>query len=151
MKPITSSQALGFAPPRRPAVLCIKGPDGSTDMILTHWFSWLNYKRNPMISYAMETTASLGLNVEEDSEIILAFPPVKEALRFRGGIRTAAQGQEKQLPPGIETAAVPGLPVLVPERCDAILRCTISGSYKYPFKKVRIYNCNLEEALGEAD
>ena len=67
---ITPSQAFGSAPPRRPAVLCIKGPDGSTDMIMTQWFSWLNMKRNPMISYAMETTVSLGDLTPDEREII---------------------------------------------------------------------------------
>lgn len=148
MKAIPVSRAFGAAPPRRPAVLCLKGPNGSTDMITAQWFNWLNLKRNPMITYAMETTASLGLNVDGGSEIILAFPPVKEALLYRAGVRTAAEGQEKQLPSGVETEAVPGLSVLVPARSDAVLRCTIAGHYKYPFKKVRIFNCNLEEALG---
>ena len=92
---ITPSQAFGNAPPRRPAVLCIKGPDGSTDMIMTQWFSWLNMKRNPMISYAMETTVSLGLNVKDSDEIYLAFPPVKDALLYKAGVRTAYEGKDK--------------------------------------------------------
>ena len=149
MNTLTPSQAFGVAPPRRPAVLCVKGPDGSTDMITTQWFNWLNFKRNPMIAYAMETTAGLGLNVDEGSEVWLAFPPVREAARFRAGIRTAAAGKEKQLPPGIEAVTVPGVPVLAPARSEAVLHCTIAGHYKYPFKKVRIFNCNLEEALGD--
>ncbi|MBQ7521064.1 MAG: hypothetical protein IJU12_12165 [Clostridia bacterium] len=149
MNAIPVSRAFGAAPPRRPAVLCIKGPDGSTDMILTQWFSWLNIKRNPMIAYAMETTATIGLNVKDKDEVYLAFPPVKDALRYKGGVRTAYAGKEKKLPEGVVPVTLPQVPVLVPEKTEVLLRCTIAGSYKYPFKKVRIYNCNLEEALAE--
>ena len=148
---ITPSQAFGSAPPRRPSVLCLKGPDGSTDMIMTQWFSWLNMKHNPMISYAMETTVSLGLNVKDNDEVYLAFPPVKDALLYKAGVRTACEGKDKPLPKGIVPVTVPGVPVQVPQKTQVILRCTIAGSYKYPFKKVRIYNCNLEEALAEPD
>ena len=151
MKSLTVSQAFGIAPPRRPAVLCVKGPDGSTDLIMTQWFNWLNIKRNPMITYAMETTASLGLNVKDNDTVYLAFPPVRDALLYKAGIRTAYDGKDKRLPQGILPVSVPGVPVLVPEGSEAILRCEIAGSYKYPFKKVRIYNCNLAQALGETD
>ncbi|MCQ2454242.1 MAG: hypothetical protein MJ136_06840 [Clostridia bacterium] len=82
MKTISVSEAFALAPPRRPAVLCIKGPNGSTDMIMTSWFNWLNIKRQPMISYAMERTRSLGLNAAEMDELYLAFPPVNDALRY---------------------------------------------------------------------
>ena len=104
-----------------------------------------------MISYAMETTVSLGLNVKDSDEIYLAFPPVKDALLYKAGVRTAYEGKDKPLPKGIVPVTVPAVPVQVPEKTEVILRCTIAGSYKYPFKKVRIYNCNLEEALGEPD
>ena len=146
---ISPSRAFASAPPRRPAVLCIKGPDGSTDMVMTQWFSWLNMTRNPMISYAMETTLNLGLNVKDNDEIYLAFPPVKDALLYNAGIRTAYEGKEKTLPKGITPVTVPNVPVQVPDKTEVLLRCTIAGNYKYPFKKVRIYNCNLEEALAE--
>ena len=66
MQSIPVSEAFGIAPPRRPAVLCLPGPDGSTDLIATQWFTWLNLKRNPMLSYALERSANLGLNVETD-------------------------------------------------------------------------------------
>ena len=148
---ISPSRAFASAPPRRPAVLCIKGPDGSTDMVMTQWFNWLNLKHNPMISYAMETTLSLGQNVKPNDTVYLAFPPVKEALLYKSGIRTAYDGKTKALPEGIVPVALPDVPVLVPEGSEAVLKCTIEGSYKYPFKKVRIYNCNLEEAQGESE
>lgn len=147
MKTISVSEAFSLAPPRRPAVLCIKGPNGSTDMIMTSWFNWLNMRRQPMISYAMERTRSLGLNAAEMEEVYLAFPPVNDALRYQNGVRTAAEGEEKALPNGVSTCHWEGIPVEVPEDCDVILRCTVEGSYNYPFKKVRIFNCNLEEAL----
>ncbi|MCR4884381.1 MAG: hypothetical protein K6A68_12465 [Clostridiales bacterium] len=151
MKILSVNQAFGMAPPRRPAVLCIAGPDGSTDMVMTQWFNWLNLKHNPMISYAMETTLSLGQNVKPNDTVYLAFPPVKEALLYKSGIRTAYDGKTKALPEGIVPVALPDVPVLVPEGSEAVLKCTIEGSYKYPFKKVRIYNCNLEEAQGESE
>ncbi|MBQ6564039.1 MAG: hypothetical protein IJL88_09005 [Clostridia bacterium] len=151
MKILSVNQAFGMAPPRRPAVLCIAGPDGSTDMVMTQWFNWLNLKHNPMISYAMETTLGLGQNVKNNDTVYLAFPPVKEALRYKAGIRTARDGETKELPEDIVPRALPDIPVLVPEGTEAVLKCTIEGFYKYPFKKVRIYNCNLEEAQGEME
>ena len=69
--------------------------------------------------------------------------------RDGGGVRTAYAGKEKKLPEGVVPVTLPQVPVLVPEKTEVLLRCTIAGSYKYPFKKVRIYNCNLEEALAE--
>ena len=148
MQPITPSQAFGIAPPRRPAVLCIKGPDGSTDMIKTEWFTWLNMKRQPMISFSMMRSASLGLNLKVGDALCLAFPPVEEAMLYRNGVRTAYDGKEKTLPEGVVPAQIGGVPVLVPQGSEAVLRCELAGAYNYPFKKVRIFNCNLEEALG---
>ena len=151
MNPISISQAFGSAPPRSPAVLCLQGPDGSTDMILVQWFTWLNIKRNPMISYAMESSASLGLNAEEKQPVYLAFPPLNEALPYKAGIRTAAEGKTKEYPSGISPVTAEGIPVMIPKDSQVVLKVTIAGSYKYPFRKVRIFNCNLEEALGEYD
>ncbi len=153
MKNISEREAFAIAVPRRPAVLCVKGPNGVTDMIMTEWFNWLNLKRQPMLSYAMNRGASLGVGLDTDDELFLAFPPVKTALCYRAGFRTAAQGQEKPLPEGVEPCAVPGIPVLVPAGTEAILRCTLFGAYNYPFKKTRIFNCNLERAyaLKEGD
>ena len=151
MKTISVSEAFCSAPPRRPAVLCLKGPRGSTDMILTEWFNWLNFKRQPMISYSMFRSASLGVDLKPGDALVLAFPPVEEAQRYRQGVRTAASGQEKELPEGVHPAAVPGVPVSVPEGREVALCCTLAGAYNYPFKKVRIFNCNLEKALGREE
>lgn len=151
MKQFTVSQAFSEAPPRSAAVLCKKGPSGSTDIITTEWFTWLNLKHQPMISFSMPRSASLGLNLEVDEEFFLAFPPRDEAVRFAAGVRTAEQGKEKQLPDGVQVMEVPGVPVLVPQRSKVILRCTLAGSYNFPFKKVKIFNCNLEDAQGEIE
>lgn|GEM_PF-1358100 len=151
MEPISVSHAFASAPPRHPAVLCVKGPDNSTDMIMTQWFTWLNIKRNPMISYAMETTANLGLNVEENTHVYLAFPPVHTALLYKAGVRTASEGKSKEYPSGIEPIKIPNVPVEIPRESETVLHISIAGSYKYPFRKIRIYNCSLEEAFGEND
>ena len=37
---------------------------------------------------------------------------------------------------------------LVPAQTEVILRCTLFGAYNYPFKKTRIFNCNLEKAFA---
>lgn len=151
MQACSPDRAFGIAQPRRPAVLCLPGPDGSTDLITVQWFNWLNLRRNPMVTYAMETTASLGLNVQDDSTVYLAFPSVEEAVKYKSGIRTAYAGKTKALSAGIEPVSIPEVPVLVPSGTEAVLRCEIAGSYKYPFKKVRIYNCNLVEAFCATD
>lgn len=151
MNPISVSEAFSNAPPRSPAVLCLKGPDGATDMILTDWFTWLNIRRNPMLSFSMQRNASLGANLKEGDSFVLAFPTTSVALKYKQGVRTAAEGQEKKLPDGVEPVAVDGLPMLIPKNSEVVLRCILAGAYNYPFKKVRIFNCNLEEALGSQD
>ena len=92
-----------------------------------------------------------GLNAKENDTVYLAFPPVKDALLYKGGIRTAYDGKDKAMPKGIRPVSIAGVPVLVPDGSEAILRCEIAGSYKNPFKKVRICNCNLEDAQGKTD
>ena len=42
------------------------------------------------------------------------------------------------------------LPAAVPVGSAVALSCTLDGAYNYPFKNIRIFNCNLEDALGEA-
>ena len=148
MNTITTTEAFSNAPPRSRAVLCLEGPNGTTDMILTEWFTWLNFKRNPMISFSMSKNASLGMNLKENDPFVLAFPPAAEALKYAQGVRTAAEGQEKQLPDGVEPVAAGDLPMQIPKGSEIVLRCTLAGAYNYPFKKVRIFNCNLQEALG---
>ena len=149
MKEISVSEAFGSAPPRSPAVLCLKGADGSSDMILTEWFTWLNIKRQPMISFSMPRNASLGLNLSEGDPLILAFPPTEDALQYKQGIRTAADGRVKELPRWIHPVRREGLEAEIPEESKIVLQCTLAGAYNYPFKKVRIFNCNLEKAMGE--
>ena len=148
MKTITEREAFGIAVPRRPGVLCIQGPNGTTDMIMTEWFNWLNLRRQPMLSYAMNRGASLGIGLQTGDELFLAFPPVKTALKYRDGFRTAATGQQKEPPDGVEPCSVAGVPVQVPAGTEAILRCTIYSAYNYPFKKTRIFNCSLEKAFA---
>ena len=149
MKSLTPLQAFGEAPPRSAAVLCVPGPNGSTDMILTEWFTWLNYRRNPMLSYSMHRSASLGLSVEPGSKLYLAFPPAEEALAYKAGVRTAAKGQEKEYPEGVKPVRTDNVPVEIPEGSTVVLCCTLERAYNYPFKKVRIFNCDLDEARGE--
>ncbi|MEI3427681.1 MAG: hypothetical protein V8Q82_00260 [Christensenellales bacterium] len=36
-----------------------------------------------------------------------------------------------------------GLPVILPAGTEIVLRCTLARAYNYPFKKVRIFNCNF--------
>ena len=149
MESLTASQAFSMAPPRSAAVLCLKGPDGSTDLITTEWFTWLNLKRQPMISFSMVRSASLGLDLKTDDALVLAFPPRQEAEKYRAGVRTARDGQDKPLP--VEVCSLPDVCVQVPADSEVLLKCTLAGAYNYPFKKVRIFNCNLEEALGEPE
>ncbi|MBQ1492753.1 MAG: hypothetical protein IIZ39_12415 [Blautia sp.] len=35
----------------------------------------------------------------------------------------------------------------IPKGTTVVLLCTLAGAYNYPFKKVRIFNCNLEQAF----
>ena len=150
MRAIPVSEAFVIAPPRRPAVLCLPGPMGGTDLVMTQWFTWLNLKRQPMLSYALERPGSLGLDLERGNALFLAFPPVKDALHFRAGIRTvSANGTARELPADIALCRLEGLPVEVPRGSELILRCALASAYNYPFRKVRICNCDLAEALKE--
>lgn len=148
MKNITIAQAFGGAPPRSAAVLCLRAPDGGTDMILTEWFTWLNIKRQPMISYSMPRDAAIGAKLESGDALALAFPPLDAARRYKDGVHVPPKGQEQPLPEGIEVESPPNAPVQVPAECSVVLLCTLFSTYRYPFKKVKIFNCNLEKALG---
>ena len=141
MKPITVSDAFAWSPPRSACVLCMKGPQGSTDMILTEWFTWLNIKRNPMISFSLPRGIEYGKDLRTGDSFVLAFPPTETALKYRQGMRISA---ENKLP-----AVAADVPFPVPGDSVIALHCTLAGAYNYPFKKVRIFNCNLEEAYGE--
>ena len=148
MKEISVNEAFGAAPPRSAAVLCLNGPGGSSDIILTDWFTWLNLKRQPMISFSMPRNTSLGIKISEGDPLVLAFPPVKVALKYKQGIRTAAAGEQKELPGWVNTVSTPELSVQIPGESAVVLSCSLAGAYNYPFKKVRIFNCNLEKALA---
>ena len=141
MTPITVSDAFAYAPPRSACVLCMKGPQGGTDMILTEWFTWLNIKRNPMISFSLPRGIDFGKDLREDDSFVLAFPPTGTALKYKQGIRVSA---ENTLP-----VVSSELPCPIPGDSAVALHCTLAGAYNYPFKKVRIFNCNLEGAFGE--
>jgi len=54
----------------------------------------------------------------------------------------------EELPVGTMSAELEGLNLPVPKGSEVLLQCTLAGAYNYPFKKVRIFNCNLEQALG---
>ena len=144
MNSITVSEAFSNAPPRSAAVLCVKGERGRTDLMLTEWFTWLNMKRNPMISFSLPRSAEPGKRLQEGDSFVLAFPLLAEAKRYREGV---SAGGDDANP---ETVLEEGLDVRTPKGSEVLLRCTLAGAYNHPFKKVRIFNCNLEEAKGIA-
>ncbi len=146
MRTIAVSEAFANAPPRSAAVLCMKGDNGSTDMLLTEWFTWLNIRRNPMISFSLSRNADIGKRLQEGVSFVLAFPPVAEAKRYRETVSADADGAGKT-----ETVLEDGMDVRTPKGSGVLLRCTLAGAYNYPFKKVRIFNCNLEEAQGSSE
>ena len=88
---ITVSEAFGNAPPRSAAVLCVKGNDGRTNLMLADWFTWLNIKRNPMISFSLPRGAEIGKSLREGDAFVLAFPPLKEAKRYQAGVSAGAE------------------------------------------------------------
>ena len=71
---LSPSEAFQIAVPRRPAVLCLKRGE-ETQLIAVSWFTWLNMRRQPMISYAMERSAALGLDLQENDELYLVCMP----------------------------------------------------------------------------
>ena len=147
MNPISVIDAFGNAPPNSPCVLCMKGEKGSFVLQMTEWFTWLNIKRNPMLSFSMPRGGEAA-GLREGDHFVLAFPPAEEVLRYRQPVR-AEQGTEP--PVGTVSAELDGLTIPVPRGSEVLLHCTLAGAYNYPFKKVRIFNCNLEEARGIPD
>lgn len=139
MKKITVSEAFGNAPPRSAAVLCARD-NGLTSLELTDWFTWLNITRNPMISFSLPRTSRIGKGLRNGDSFVLAFPKPEEAERYREPV-CAGDGDA-------ETVLMDGEAIRVPRGSQVLLRCTLAGAYHYPFKKVRIFNCNLEEATG---
>ena len=144
MKSITVAQAFSNAPPRSAAVLCVRGNSDRTTLLLTDWFTWLNIKRNPMISFSLPRSEELGKQLREGDPFVLAFPLTEEAKRYRKTVIAGADDEK-------ETVQENGLDVRTPKGSEVLLRCTLAGAYNYPFKKVRIFNCNLEEAIGNTD
>ena len=144
MNTITVSEAFGNAPPRSAAVLCVKGTGSGSDLQMTEWFTWLNIKRNPMISFSLSKGSEISKRLQEGDSLILAFPPLKEAKAYKDAVHAGPASDESA-----ETAAVDG--ISIPRGSEVVLRCTLAGAYNYPFKKVRIFNCNLEEALGHPE
>ena len=151
MKSIAIAQAFGGAPPRSVAVLCLRAPNGGVDMIRTEWFTWLNIKRQPMISFTLRRDAAYGPELKAGDAFALAFPPREEAERYLKGVRVAPKGQDAALPEGVSPLSLPNVPLPVPGGSEVVLLCTLAGAYNYPFKKVRIFNCNLDKALGNRD
>ena len=148
MNPISVTDAFGNAPPRSPCVLCMKTAQGYT-LQLTEWFTWLNIRRNPMISFSLPRSAELSKTLREGDYFVLAFPRLEEAKRYREPILADAPAQDEDQE--TETVLEDGLDVRTPAGSEVLLRCTLAGAYNYPFKKVRIFNCNLEEARGISD
>lgn len=142
---LSPSEAFQIAVPRRPAVLCLKRGE-ETQLIAVSWFTWLNMRRQPMISYAMERSAALGLDLQENDELYLAFPEPRAVEGFKAGLhaRPAPEGQEDEADSRVTSQH--GLPVILPAGTEIVLRCTLARAYNYPFKKVRIFNCNFEDA-----
>lgn len=139
MKTISVHQAFASAPPRRPAVLCVREAE-QTRLKATLWFTWLNIKHQPMLSFALERDA--GLSLRTGDELTLAFPPVGQTALYQEGL--CISQREENLPQGVMREA----DLLLPEGSQVVLRCSLSNAYNYPFKNVRIYICDLEEALG---
>lgn len=150
MKTTAVSEAFSNAPPQSAAVLCVEGEKGRTDMVLADWFTWLNIKRNPMISFSLPRNAAMSARLRPGDSLVLAFPLPAEAKRYQQAVSVETNDAE-QTSGQPETIMVEGISVRVPGSSGVLLRCTLAGAYNYPFKKVRIFNCNLEEALGSTN
>jgi hypothetical protein len=118
-------------------------------LIKVEWFSWLNTRRQPMITYSMFRDAGIGLDLRDDDPLVLAFPPAEDAPKYKDGIYAAADMKDEQvLPDGISLCRPDELKVSVPANSKIVLVCSLSHAYNYPFKKVRIFNCDLEAAYS---
>ena len=143
MRTITVPEAFSNAPPRSAAVVCLKGSTGETVLQLADWFTWLNIKRNPMISFSLPRASDIAKDLREDDILYLAFPPLDEAKGYREAVRARADDDS--------TETIEACGVSVPKGCEVLLKCSLAGAYNYPFKKVRIFNCNLEEAMNVSE
>ena len=140
---MTASEAFQIAVPRSPAVLCL-ARGAETELIAVEWFTWLNLTHQPMISFSMQRSARYGLDLKDGDALYLAFPPTKEVAQFKAGLSassTAIQDGSSDAP-----TVCPCGDILVPSGSEIVLKCTLSRAYNFPFKKVRIFNCNFEEA-----
>ena len=88
----------------------------------------------------------MGLDLQENDELYLAFPEPRAVEGFKAGLhaRPAPEGQEDETDSRVTNQY--GLPVILPAGTEIVLRCTLAHAYNYPFKKVRIFNCNFEDA-----
>lgn len=131
---LSPSEAFQIAVPRRPAVLCLKRGE-ETQLIAVNWFTWLNMRNQPMISYAMERSAVMGLDLQENDELYLAFPEPRAVEGFKAGLhaRPAPEGQEDETDSRVTNQY--GLPVILRAGTELVLRCTLARAYNYPFKK----------------
>lgn len=111
------------------------------------WFSWLNTVRQPMITYSMFRDAKMGLDLRDEDPLVLAFPPAKESSKYKDGIHVTDEPDgEQTLPNGIKVMKPDELKVFIPADSQIVLACSLSHAYNYPFKKVRIFNCDLDAA-----
>ncbi len=147
MKEISVSEAFSNAPPRGAAVLCKRAGDGGTDMILCEWFTWLNMKRQPMLSFSLARSAGYGLDLQLGDTFVLAFPGNRIALPYEKGIHVPAGGDAAAPDGGTAPVCVKHIAERLPALSGVILRCTLAGAYNYPFRKVRIFNADLDSAL----
>ncbi len=141
---LSPSEAFQTAVPHRPAVLCIKRGE-ETQLISVSWFTWLNMRNQPMISYAMERSAAMGLDLESGDELYLAFPDSHSVSNFKSGLRARPRPDDAEDEADSRVMTHPALPVILPAGTEIVLRCTLSRAYNFPFKKVRIFNCNYED------
>ena len=138
MNEIPIMQAFSLAPPRSFPTLFLTRRDGRPDRIAVDWFNWLNMKRQPMLTFAVDKNIGKEIALNEDEKFALVFPSQDPA----------APRETKQ------TVRIPDFPEAGPDNAGAVLICTLSNAYNVPFGKARIFNCNLETAwggFGEAD
>ena len=134
---ISPKDAFSLAPPRSPAVLCYRTDRGDSRLVLTEWFSWLNFVRNPMISFSLERSSPAASTLKEDAELVLAILVPKKALKFK----------EEVVAGHTNLSLSEYVGSVIPADSEILLKCTLASAYNYPFKKVRIFNCNLIEAF----
>ena len=146
MKTISAEEAFAACPPSSHPVLCRAISSDRTELILLPWFTWLNTKRQPMLSFSLERTSPVCSDLKRGDTFYLAFLPDEIALNYREGYRTAEKGVLKRLPESVELMQPEEMPLQVPAETRYLFRCGLSHAYNYPFSKTRIFNCDLSEA-----